>query len=545
MFRSPQNTLPNIFFVQTHTQDGFFDVIVRQGDNQEEELQKPDIETSRQAEEEEEEEEEEEDEDQRQNERILASIAELHKVQRQNERKDEEVKHLKSQLQKMQTNLNDEIKQRKEDNEKFTNYVELAATRDKTFAQYKSDVQAQNSELQQQNATLMSEKTQLQKENQEALELASQIQQELASGLQERRTQEKDLIELSEEKTRLTTQIGLLKSANVKLTADKTKLNSELERETEEKNALKQQHEAIVTRYEQLNNKLINLQSGNEELIKKQKRSYKEVQDAYNELNKRSMQLQHIAQLRQEKIDKLTEHISKIQEEKEAATEAVLRLEQEAERLEHTGDTALKTAIHKIFMIVNVSPTVTLEASYRRQILNICKEARRQSSNQPSPASSDTEHKESQKHPVEKHPVAERPPLNSTPHPKPGALQTPRSGSSDEKDSGPRSDVGASAKELSSTSGAKSAESSGSARSGSEIEEIDERLPSDPSDYDGIASSDEVKSNDSDSEKKKSSDDGSASSKARSEPAILGPLGPVNEVTPIPGQSDNAPFLFT
>ena len=39
MFQYPQNRLPNVFFVETHTQDEFFDVIVREGNNQEEELQ--------------------------------------------------------------------------------------------------------------------------------------------------------------------------------------------------------------------------------------------------------------------------------------------------------------------------------------------------------------------------------------------------------------------------------------------------------------------------------------------------------------------------
>ena len=45
MFRSSQNMLPNVFFVQTHTQDEFFDVIVRDKHNREEELQMSNEET--------------------------------------------------------------------------------------------------------------------------------------------------------------------------------------------------------------------------------------------------------------------------------------------------------------------------------------------------------------------------------------------------------------------------------------------------------------------------------------------------------------------
>jgi hypothetical protein len=521
MFRSPQNTLPNIFFVQTHTQDGFFDVIVRQGDNQEEELQMTETETSDQAPAAGQgtgqrtgqgtgqgpghEEEEEEEEDQEQNKHISALIAKLHKDQRQNERKDEEVEHLKSQLLGMQTKLEHEIAKRKEVTESFSQYRQLNSNQHKTYEEYQSAVRVEISHLEQTNATLTLQ-------NQEYKKLNDQFK--IAN--------EKQIEKYTNYQDQVVDQIQTYGAEIVALKRVNETLKKAIQKETQEKDVFKTENEKIKRQLAALNE------------------TYEGLKQRFGDDENLSILQKQLLQTEEAKVDRLQQEIGVIKEEKEAATQEGLRLKQEVERLkgelQNTGETAFDTAkliraIHKIFMIVNESPTVTLEASYRRQILNICKEAKKQSSNQPSPASSDTEHKESQKHPVKKHPVAERPPLNSTPHPKPGALQTPRSGSSDEKDSGPRSDVGASAKELSSTSGAKSSRSAGSgAGNGSDIEE---RLPSD---YDGSADSEGDKKTANDGP---ASNDGSASDEARPEPELVGELGRVYREIRLPGEAES------
>ncbi len=133
MFRSAQNTLPNIFFVQTHTQDGFFDVIVRQGNNQEEELQMRNTIKSNEAQAAGQEE-EEEDEDQNKNHFDVQTL--LKNIECVS---DEKVKHLKSQLLHMTKKLTDEIEHRNREAASFSKFRETSANSEKSYDMYKTE----------------------------------------------------------------------------------------------------------------------------------------------------------------------------------------------------------------------------------------------------------------------------------------------------------------------------------------------------------------------------------------------------------------------
>ena len=373
MFRSSQNMLPNVFFVQTHTQDEFFDVIVREGNNQEEELQMSNKVTGNKkigtgSKEEEEEEEDEDMQTRGQNDlkidefkneiirlesQLSQTEAELRSFRQKASNETETFQRYKTQAQQRIADLQQDIANLSSDVERYTSdYADLSRKYEiftkkwKTLTSQNETLTAQNQQLTEQ----ISEKTKLDVEHREELEKARKRNESLQRANENMAAHTKTLKlekeNFENEKKKMKTRIEELEQAKAEL----------IQKRDNELAILNKQHENLRGRKQELDS-----QTNEIETLKQEKdRLTSEVEK------------------KESKIKSLTTentNLQDVQSQKALAYESELkRLTLELANTEQSKrEKALELAVASIDGLIESNPIVSLSPAERNAIRLICK----------------------------------------------------------------------------------------------------------------------------------------------------------------------------